>query len=64
MRNNSKEDSVFAIELLAALKHTMFTGEILAQCMLYRARASLAAGISRRCTLLGTVPLPSRKSIL
>lgn len=40
MRNNRKEDSAFAIELLAALKYTMFTGEILAQCMLCRARAS------------------------
>lgn len=64
MRNNRKEDSAFAIELLAALKYTMFTGEILAQCMLCRARAPLAAGISMRCPLLGTVPLPSRKSIL
>lgn len=64
MRNNKKEDSVFALELLAALKYTMFTGEILAQCTLCRARASLAAGISMRCPLLGTVPPPFRKSIL
>lgn len=46
MRNNRKEDSAFAIELLVALKYTMFTGEILAQSTLYSARASLAAGIS------------------
>lgn len=64
MRNNRKEDSAFAIELLVALKYTMFTGEILAQNMLYSARASLAAGISMRCPMLGSVPLPSSKSIL
>lgn len=63
MRNNRKENSAFAIELLATPKYTVFTGEILAQSM-YRARASLAAGISVRCPLLGTVPLPSSKSIL
>lgn len=63
-RYNRKEDSAFAIELLAALKYTMFTGEVLAQSMLGRARASLAAGTSMRCPLLGTVPLPSSKSIL
>lgn len=64
MRNNRKEYSAFAVELLAAPKYTMFTGEILAQSTLYRARASLAAGISVRCPLLGTVLLPSSKSIL
>lgn len=31
---------------------------------LYTARASLAAWISRSCPVLGSVPLPSRKSIL
>lgn len=63
-RNNRKEDSGFVAELLAAPKYTLFTGEIFAQCMLYTARASLAAWISRRCPLLGGVPLPSRKSTL
>lgn len=64
MSNNRKEDSAFAIELLAALKYTMFTGEVLAQSTLGRTSTSLAAGISMRCPLLGTVPLPSSKSIL
>lgn len=53
MRNNRKEDSAFAIELLAALKYTRFAGGTVAQGTLCGARASLAAGISMRCPLLG-----------
>lgn len=52
-RNNRKEDSGFVIEPLAAPKYVLFTGDIFAQCMLCRARASLAAWISRSCPLLG-----------
>lgn len=63
-KNNRKEDSGFVIKPLAAPKHTVFTSEMFAQCMLHIAKDSLAAWIPSRCPVLGSGFLPSRKSNL